>query len=75
MLRFVPWYTENLLRKKSPTQKVKIFIGFSVAEGAVRLTPFKPETPKRLEKDSFWAGSDLYCFPRVAVVEHRMPEI
>ena len=41
LLCFVPWYTENLPRKKSATQKSKIFIGFSVAESAVRLTPFK----------------------------------
>ena len=41
LLRFVPWLTENLPRKKSATQKSKIFIGFSVAESAGRLTPFK----------------------------------
>ena len=63
LLCFVPWYTENLPRKKSVTQKAKIFIGFSVVESAGRLTPFKLETPESLEKNGFWASSDLYCFP------------
>ena len=59
----MPWYTENLPRKKSTTQKVKIFIGFSVIESAGRLTPFKLETPESLEKNGFLASSDLYRFP------------
>ena len=76
LLCFVPWYTENLPRKKSPTQKAKIFIGFSVVESAGRLTPFKLETPESLEKNGFWASSDLYCFPKNFVTsayrQHKM---
>ncbi len=63
LLCFVPWYTENLPRKKSTTQKTKIFIGFSVVESAGRLTPFKLETPESLKKNGVGACSDLYCFP------------
>jgi hypothetical protein len=33
-------------------------------EDAVRLTPFKSETPKSAEKTSFRAGSDYYRHPK-----------
>ena len=75
LLCFVPWYTENLPRKKSPTQKSKIFIGFSVVESAGRLTPFKLETPESLEKNGFWASSDLYCFPKGIGKMRRMNKL
>lgn len=34
-----------------------------MAESVGRLTPFKLDTPKSLEKNSFLACSDSYCFP------------
>ena len=52
---FLPWLTKNHLYKKSSTKKLKIFIGFLVAECEGRLTPFNHETPKRRKKINFLA--------------------
>jgi hypothetical protein len=63
---FLPWFTKNHLYKKSSTKKLKVFIGFLVAEREERLSPFERETPKRLKKICFLACSDYSHYPKVS---------